>query len=141
MHMKILITGACGMIARALVKELEPKHELVLLDRIDPAEATVFVPGSAERAPAPLKVDWPFIKAEILDDAAIRATFAQVHPDAVVHLAAGVTGLPEVGVERERIRDDLLAPERTAAGVSQHAVGRELPARARGRVQPEQVVQ
>lgn len=97
--MKILITGACGMIARALVKELEPKHELVLLDRIDPSEATVFVPGSAERAPAPLKVDWPFIKAEILDDAAIRAAFYQTHPDAVVHLAAGVTGLPEVGVE------------------------------------------
>ena len=55
--MKILITGACGMIARALVKELEPSHELILVDRIDPSEATVFVPGSAERASIAAKAD------------------------------------------------------------------------------------
>ncbi|MCL4507788.1 MAG: NAD(P)-dependent oxidoreductase [Chloroflexi bacterium] len=101
--MRILITGACGMIARALVKELESRHELRLLDRIDPSEATVFVPGSAERARAPYKPDWPFIKADILDDQAILAAFKQAQPDAVVHLAAGVTGLPEVGVETFKI--------------------------------------
>lgn len=101
--MKILITGACGMIARALTKELESRHELVLLDRIDPSEATIFVPGSAERARAPLKTAWPFIKAEILDEAAIGSAFDCERPDAVVHLAASVTGLPEVGVETFRI--------------------------------------
>ena len=99
--MKILITGACGMIARALIKELEPRHGLRLLDRVDPSEATVFSPGSAERARAPFKTDWPFIKAEILDETAMRAAVEGV--DAVVHLAAGVTGLPEVGVETFRI--------------------------------------
>lgn len=101
--MKILITGACGMIARALVKELEPKHELRLLDRIDPSEATVFSPGSAQRARAPFKTDWPFIKAEILDEAAMKAAVADTRVEAVVHLAASVTGLPEVGVETFKI--------------------------------------
>ena len=101
--MKVLITGACGMVARALIKELEPKHELVLLDRIDPSEATVFSPGKAERAKVPFKTNWPFVKAEILDDEGIRTIMSQHKPDAVVHLAAGVTGLPEVGVETFRI--------------------------------------
>ena len=64
--MKILITGACGMIARALVKELEPKHELRLLDRVPPSEATIFVPGGA-RASAPITTDWPFVVAEHMD--------------------------------------------------------------------------
>jgi UDP-glucose 4-epimerase len=99
--MKILITGACGMIARALIKELEPRHELRLADRIDPSEATTFVPGSAERARAPFKTDWAFIKAEVTDESAMRTAVEGV--DAVVHLAAGVTGLPEVGVETFRI--------------------------------------
>ena len=100
--MKILITGACGMVARALIKELEPYHELRLLDRIDPSEATVFSPGKAERAKAPFKPNWPFSKAELLDDEAIRTTIGREQPDAVVHLAAAVTGLPEFGVDTFR---------------------------------------
>ena len=95
--MKILITGACGMIARALIKQLETGHELRLLDRIDPSEATIFNPGSSERAKSPFKPDWPFIVAEVLDEAAMLKAVEGV--DAVVHLAAAVTGLPEVGVE------------------------------------------
>jgi nucleoside-diphosphate-sugar epimerase len=98
--LKILITGACGMIARALVKELEPKHELRLLDRVPPSEATIFVPGGA-RAKAPFKTDWPFIVAEIMDEDAMLKAVEGV--DAVVHLAASVTGLPEYGVETMRI--------------------------------------
>jgi len=101
--MKVLITGACGMVARALISELEPQHELVLLDRIDPSEATVFSPGKAERARVPFKPNWPFIKAEVLDDDAIRSAMSQTQPDAVVHLAAGVTGQPEIGVETFKI--------------------------------------
>jgi nucleoside-diphosphate-sugar epimerase len=101
--MKILITGAGGMIARALVKELQAQHELRLVDRVDPAEATIFSPGSAQRAKAPLHTDWPYFRADILDEDRIRAIIADERPDAVVHLAAGVTGLPEFGVDTFKI--------------------------------------
>lgn len=95
--MKILITGACGMIGRALTTELGQAHDLRLLDRVSPAEATVFVPGSGERAAAPLQTDWPFMQAEILDAGAMRT--ATEGMEAVVHLAASVSGLPEHGIE------------------------------------------
>lgn len=99
--MKILITGACGMVSRVLIKELEPQHELRLLDRVHPSEATVFMPGSSQRAKVPLNTDWEFIVAEILDEEAMLKAVQGV--DAVVHLAAAVTGLPEIGVETFRI--------------------------------------
>ena len=95
--MKVLITGACGMIARALTAELGQSHDLRLLDRVHPSEATVFVPGSGERAAAPLTVDWPFVQADLGDAEALRA--AADGMDAVVHLAAAVSGLPEHGRE------------------------------------------
>ncbi len=95
--MKILITGACGLVARSLIAELESNHQLTLVDRTDPREATVFSPGSAERKKVPLETRWPFIKAEITDHAAMREA-VRGH-DAVIHLAAAVTGLPEHGVE------------------------------------------
>ena len=95
--MRVLITGACGMIARALTAELEGAHELRLLDRVDPAEATVFVPGSGERAAAPLTTEWPFLRGEITDAAVMRGAMEGI--DAVVHLAAAVSGLPEFGLE------------------------------------------
>ncbi len=38
--MKILITGACGMVGQDLIKELETKHELRLVDQVLPEEAT-----------------------------------------------------------------------------------------------------
>ncbi|MCL5997416.1 MAG: NAD(P)-dependent oxidoreductase [Chloroflexi bacterium] len=99
--MKILITGACGMVARALIKELEPKHELRLFDRVGPSEATMFVPGSGERAKVPFKTEWPFVVADLMDETAVRNAVEGV--DAVVHLAASVSGLPEFGVETMRI--------------------------------------
>jgi nucleoside-diphosphate-sugar epimerase len=95
--MRVLITGACGFLGRALIKELEGAHELRLLDRMDPAEATVFIPGSPERKRIPLETDWPFVRAEITDPTAMRAALEGM--DAVIHLAASVTGLPEHGVE------------------------------------------
>jgi nucleoside-diphosphate-sugar epimerase len=98
--MRILITGACGFINRALLPELEPNHELRLLDRIRPEEATVFVPGSADRAPAPLQTDWPFVQAEITDAEAMRR--AAEGMDVIIHLAASVSGLPQFGVETFR---------------------------------------
>lgn len=98
--MKILITGACGFVARALTTELEAsgtRHELRLLDRTPPEQATVFQPGSAERAKVPLETNWPFVQAEITDPEAVRQAMEGV--DAVVHLAAAVSGVPERGVE------------------------------------------
>lgn len=99
--MKTLITGACGFLGRELIAELESRgHELRLLDRTPPSEATIFVPGSADRALAPLVTDWPFVQAELTDVEAIAQAVEGM--DAVIHLAASVTGLPEFGVETFR---------------------------------------
>jgi nucleoside-diphosphate-sugar epimerase len=97
--MKIIITGACGFVGRKLIEELEGAgHELRLVDKAPPEEATMFKPGAAgNRAPAPFKTHWPFVRAEILDADAMRKAFEGA--DAVVHLAAAVTGLPEFGVD------------------------------------------
>lgn len=96
--MKIFITGACGFIGRNLIPELESRgHDLVLMDRQRPEEATVFVPGSAERAVSPLLTQWPFLLGDIMDDEQMRRHLEGV--DAVVHLAASPTGLPDQGVE------------------------------------------
>lgn len=98
--MRVLITGACGMIGRELIGELEGRgHELRLVDRLAPEDATVFVPGG-QRASAPLVTQWPFVKAEITDVDAMRA--AAQGMDAVINLAASVTGLPQFGVETFR---------------------------------------
>jgi len=98
--MKVLITGACGYLARTLIKELEENHELVLLDRSRPEEATQFDPEGGERLASPLVTRWPFVQAEITDADAMREAARGV--DAVIHLAAAVTGLPEFGVETFR---------------------------------------
>ena len=100
--MKVLVTGFCGMIGRVLIDELESAgHELRLLDRSAPEQATVFMPGCPERAEAPMKVNWPSIKAEITDSKAIRQAVEGM--DAVIHLAAAVSGLPALGIETFRI--------------------------------------
>lgn len=101
--MKILITGACGFIARALMAELETsehKHELRLLDRALPQQATVFQPGKHERADAPFETPWEFVQAVITDPDAMRTAVEGV--DAVIHLAAAVSGLPHLGFETFR---------------------------------------
>ena len=56
--MNVLITGACGFIGRQLITELEIRgHQLRLLDRVRPEDATVF--RGTERAAIPLITDWP----------------------------------------------------------------------------------
>lgn len=100
--MRVLITGAFGFVSRALVKELEAAgHDLRLLDRCRPEEATVFVPGSQERLAQPMVTDWPCIQGDITDADAMRKAVEGV--DAVIHLAAAVSGLPEVGVDTFRV--------------------------------------
>lgn len=98
--MKVLLTGACGFLARLVIEELEASsqsHELRLLDRSDPREASVFVPGSSERETKVFESPWPFVQAEITDATSLRAACEGM--DAVIHLAASVTGVPERGVE------------------------------------------
>lgn len=94
------MTGACGLVGRALITELGEAHDLRLLDRKRPEEATVFMPGSGERAAAPMETRWPFVQAQITDLEAMRAACEGM--EAVIHLAASVTGLPEQGVETFR---------------------------------------
>ena len=94
--MKILITGACGFIGRQLIAELQSRgHSLRLLDMTRPEDATIFR-GGGERAHIPLITDWPFVQAEITDEAAMLAAAADM--DAVVNLAGEPRGLPEIGV-------------------------------------------
>lgn len=93
--MKILITGACGFIGRELIRELEPAHELRLLDATPPAEATIFG-GAAGRLSRPLATDWPFTQADITDPEQMLPAMQGV--DAVIHLAGEPRGLPEIGV-------------------------------------------
>ena len=71
--MKILITGACGFIGRQLIAELQSRgHSLRLLDMTRPEDATIFR-GNGERAHIPLIIDWPFVQAEITDEAAMAS--------------------------------------------------------------------
>ncbi|MEI6916688.1 MAG: NAD-dependent epimerase/dehydratase family protein, partial [Armatimonadota bacterium] len=95
--MRVLITGACGFLARELANVLQDSHDLILLDRNRPEDATMFLPGVSERHYSPFDTKHPFVQAEIVDEAAIGEAMRGV--DAVVHLAASVTGLPEQGVE------------------------------------------
>ena len=92
--MKVLITGATGFIGRNLIRELEPAHELRLLDQARPEEATMF--AGTTRLVAPFQTDWPFVQADIIDEAGMLAAMAGM--DAVIHLAGEPRGLPEIGV-------------------------------------------
>ena len=93
--MRVLITGGAGWLGRNLTATLEADHDLRLLDNVDPEEATVFAPGSAERKRVPLRTNWPYVRADICDLDAMQAAAEGV--DAIVHLAAIPTGLPEQG--------------------------------------------
>jgi nucleoside-diphosphate-sugar epimerase len=97
--MKVLISGACGFIGQKLIEELENAgHDLRLMDRCLPEDATVFSPRSpGGRAPAPFRTRRPFTVGEITNVAAADRAVAGM--DAVINLAAAVTGLPEYGVD------------------------------------------
>ncbi|MHB8624787.1 MAG: NAD-dependent epimerase/dehydratase family protein [Aggregatilineales bacterium] len=100
--MKVLITGACGFIGRTLATALESRHELWLLDRVRPEEATIYVGAASPtmRAAAPMHTDLPFIQAEITDSESMCKALEGI--EAVIHLAGEPRGLPEIGVETFR---------------------------------------
>jgi len=97
--MKLLITGACGLIGRKLQDELGDSHDLRLFDRVKPEDATLFA-GGRDRTPAPFEPQWPFFQGEITDPEAVKPAIEGV--EAIVHLAAQVAGHPEIGIETFR---------------------------------------
>lgn len=69
---RIAVTGGAGRLGRSVVRALaEAGHDVVSIDR-----------ATAEALPARQ------VEADLLDAAATRAAFAEIAPDAVVHLAA-----------------------------------------------------
>ena len=64
-----------------------------------PEDATMFQ-GAASRAHVPLETRWPFVQAEVTDEAAMVRACAGM--DAVIHLAGEPRGLPEIAVHTFR---------------------------------------
>ncbi len=81
--MKILITGGAGFIGSAVVRRaIADGHQVVNLDKLT-YSANLENVASVAANPA-----YAFEKADICDEAAVRAIFARHKPDAVMHLAA-----------------------------------------------------
>jgi nucleoside-diphosphate-sugar epimerase len=81
--MKILVTGGCGFIGSAVVRQaIVGGHGVVNLDVLTYAADPRNVAGVAGH-PA-----YAFVQADIRDRAALDRAFAAHNPDAVMHLAA-----------------------------------------------------
>jgi dTDP-4-dehydrorhamnose reductase len=72
--MRILITGACGMLGVDLVNELAEQHELLLVD-IKPL-------------PSGISKSMQFIKIDITDGSGFFKKATSINPDIVIHTAA-----------------------------------------------------
>lgn len=89
--MKIGITGAAGGLGRRATEVLSENHELILIDNVNPAQATVFDGKPPTfRSLKPFEPTWPYKQVDVtsLDD--VVAALAGV--DVVVHLAGWPTG-------------------------------------------------
>lgn len=81
--MKILVTGGCGFIGSAVVRQaIEAGHKVVNLDKLTYAANPANVEMVADHA------HYAFEEADIANRAAMDRIFAAHAPDAVMHLAA-----------------------------------------------------
>ena len=89
--MKIAITGAAGNLGRKAAEILGEHHELVLIDRVEASEATVFDPTAPGlRRSEPLSPDWPYFRSDVGDIQ--QLVVALRGAEVVVHLAGWLTG-------------------------------------------------
>lgn len=90
--MKIAITGAAGWLGRYVTAALESSHDLVLIDRVAPQDATIFDPKApGGRRAVPLMVSWPYHQLDVNDEVGITAALDGV--EVIIHLAAWPTGV------------------------------------------------
>ena len=85
--MRVIVTGGAGFIGSALVRRLVPPgpeggHEVVVVDKLTYAGDRRTL-AAVEGAPG-----FRFVHADVCDAEAMRALFAEVAPDWVMHLAA-----------------------------------------------------
>lgn len=81
--MKILVTGGCGFIGSAVVRQaIQAGHQIVNIDKLTYAANLANVETVADH-PA-----YAFEQADIADRAAMDRIFVEHSPDAVMHLAA-----------------------------------------------------
>lgn len=82
--MNLLVTGGCGFIGTNLVRHavLERGHSVTNVDLL------TYAGNRHSLADLEGREDYELVVADIRDAAAMRAVFARVQPDAVLHLAA-----------------------------------------------------
>jgi dTDP-glucose 4,6-dehydratase len=82
--MKLLVTGGCGFIGSALIRQIarETEWDVVNLDKLTYA-ATPEALEEAAQGPR-----YHFVEGDVADRALVAALFEEHAPDAVVHLAA-----------------------------------------------------
>ncbi|MEM8792823.1 MAG: dTDP-glucose 4,6-dehydratase [Pseudomonadota bacterium] len=81
--MKILVTGGCGFIGSAVVRQaIADGHSVVNLDKL------TYAANPSNVATVAKSRKYAFVQACVTDAAALRETFVTHRPDAVMHLAA-----------------------------------------------------
>lgn len=80
--MKILLTGGCGFIGSAVVRQAVSQHQVVNLDKMTYAASTEALEAAFTHP------NHKLLKQDICDLAGVQAAFTAHQPDVVMHLAA-----------------------------------------------------